>query len=126
LHNANPNNWTLDALKGMMKMHLDTTLTEALANLHQDYPADAAAYDAVQAHILMMTDALSSGIIVQFPDRFGAAPVPGMPRTGAPAHGWWPGGLLLLAGAGLVLGGVMLRRPRIARATPAAGRAERH
>jgi hypothetical protein len=118
LHNANPDHWPLDALKGMMKTHLDTTLTEALANLHQDYPADAAAYDAVQMHILMMADALSSGIIAQFPDRFGAAPVPGMPRTGAPADSWVPGGLLFLAGAGLVLGGWKLRRSRVSVAVP--------
>jgi hypothetical protein len=94
----------------MMKTHLDTTLTEALANLHQDYPADVAAYDAVHAHILMMADALSDGIIAQFPDRFGAATGPGMPRTGAPPTNGGAVGLLLLAGLLLTLGGWLRQR----------------
>ena len=102
----------------MMKTHLDTTLNEALANLHQDYPADVAAYDAVHAHILMMADALSAGIISEFPDRFGPAPVPGMPRTGASPAGGWAFGLLFLAGTGV--------RPRGLGAPPHEGLRGRH
>src|SRR5215207_5362351 len=86
LSTANPQHWPLDTLKALMKTHLDTTLAEALANQKKDYPADVAAYDTVHEHILMMADALSAGIIAQFPDRFGGAPVPAeLPRTGAPA-----------------------------------------
>ena len=81
----------------------------ALAHLKKDYPADIAAYDAVHEHILMMADTLSAGIISQFPDRFGTAPVPGMPRTGAAPL---PGavGLLFLAGLLLAIGGWLLQR----------------
>ena len=76
LHQANPQYWPLDTLQSLMKTHLDQTLAEALAHLHKDYPADIAAYEAVHEHILMMADALSDGIIAQFPDRFAPAPPP--------------------------------------------------
>jgi len=36
-----------------------------------NYPADAAAWDKVYDHIEMMSDALSGGIIQQFPQKFG-------------------------------------------------------
>jgi hypothetical protein len=74
LHNANPRHWPLPTLQDLMQMHLDQTLAEALAHQRQDYAADVAAYDAIHAHILMMADALSTGIIRQFPDRFAAPP----------------------------------------------------
>ena len=32
------------------------------------------AYDAVYDHILKMSDALTDGIVRQFPEKFGAAP----------------------------------------------------
>ena len=95
LSSANPQHWPLDTLKAMMKMHLDTTLAEALANLKKDYSADVAAYDAVHLHILNMADALSSGIIAQFPDRFGGA-------TGVEA------GTVLFPQTGFRLGGTFL------------------
>jgi hypothetical protein len=53
-----------------MHMHLATTKTELVARATQDYPADVQAYDAVYAHILKMSDALSGGIIAQFPGKF--------------------------------------------------------
>lgn len=56
-----------------MKMHLSTTTSEVVARLTHDYEADVRAYDAVYAHILMMSDALSDGIVKQFPDRFKAS-----------------------------------------------------
>jgi hypothetical protein len=66
---TNPASWPLAPLQAKMKTHLDTTLNEALVNLHQDYPADVAAYDAVHEHIVMMAGALSAGLIAQFSDR---------------------------------------------------------
>jgi hypothetical protein len=80
--------------------------------------ADVAAYDVVHEHILMMADALSAGIIAQFPDRFGGATVPaGLPRTGAPAAENWSPLWVLLAMAGLFLaGGWFLRRRRVSAA----------
>jgi hypothetical protein len=38
-----------------------------------DWEGDVRAYDAVYDHILMMSDALSDGIVKQFPDKFRAS-----------------------------------------------------
>jgi plastocyanin len=67
---ANPDNWPLATVQDLMKMHLDTTTEEAVARLKGDWAADIAAFDKVHAHILMMSDALSLGIIRQFPVKF--------------------------------------------------------
>jgi len=72
LSKANPN-WPKDALVNMMKAHLSTTTDEVVARLKHDYEADVRAYDAVYNHILMMADALSDGIVKQFPDKFKAS-----------------------------------------------------
>ncbi len=66
---ANPRNWPLADMKGMMKDHLDLTLEEAVDRLHGDYEGDIAAYDKVHEEILRMADMLSEGIILQFPDQ---------------------------------------------------------
>lgn len=70
LNSANPDNWPLDTLKAEMQMHLDLTLAEAQARLGGDFEADVAAYDQVHEHILAFADALSDGIMAQFPDMF--------------------------------------------------------
>jgi len=57
-------------LSDMMKKHLSTTSAEVMARLHKDWAADVRAFDDVYNHILMMADALSDGIIKQFPDKF--------------------------------------------------------
>jgi hypothetical protein len=72
LSNANPN-WPKDVLVTMMKMHLATTTDEVVARLKHDWDADVRAYDAVYNHILMMADALSDGIVKQFPAKFKAS-----------------------------------------------------
>jgi hypothetical protein len=53
-----------------MRGHLDHTLEEATARLKGDWAADIAAYDNVREHALGMADALSGGLIEQFPERF--------------------------------------------------------
>lgn len=68
---ANPDNWPLDPVKALMKMHLDTTTEEAVARLEGDWARDLAAFEEVHRHILVMADALSLGIIRQFPEQFG-------------------------------------------------------
>lgn len=70
LSGANPKNWPLSTMQDAMKMHLDQTLKEAVDRLQGKYTEDVKDYDAVHAHILDMADALSNGIIAQFPDRF--------------------------------------------------------
>jgi hypothetical protein len=66
---ANPN-WPNADLRTMMHEHLTLTTDEAVARLKGDWDADIKAYDAVHNEILMMSDALSGGIIKQFPSKF--------------------------------------------------------
>jgi hypothetical protein len=70
LHSANPKAWSKATMRSMMKVHLDQTLDEAVNRLNGRFAADIRDYDHVHRHILMMADALSSGIIHQFPKRF--------------------------------------------------------
>jgi hypothetical protein len=72
LSKANPN-WPRATLVDMMKMHLTTTKNEVTARLNKNWEDDIKTFDAVYDHILKMSDALSDGIIKQFPDRFSAA-----------------------------------------------------
>ena len=71
LSKANPN-WPQAVLVEMMNKHLSTTTDEVVARLTKNWDADVRAYDAVYAHILAMADALSAGIIKQFPEKFKA------------------------------------------------------
>jgi hypothetical protein len=70
LSKANPN-WPKATLADMMNKHLSTTTDEVVARLTKNWDADVRAFDAVYGHILMMADALSDGIIKQFPAKFG-------------------------------------------------------
>jgi hypothetical protein len=70
LSRANPN-WPRATLVDLMKMHLSTTTNEVVARLHKDWNADVqGAIDRVYAHILKMSDALTDGILKQFPEKF--------------------------------------------------------
>jgi hypothetical protein len=71
LSKANPN-WPRATLVDMMKRHLSTTTDEVVARLKGNWDDDVRAYDEVYRHILAMSDALSDGIVKQFPDKFGA------------------------------------------------------
>jgi hypothetical protein len=62
--------WPDAAMRDMMKVHLDQTLAEAVDELHGNYTASVADYEAIHQHILQMADSLSAGIIKQFPGRF--------------------------------------------------------
>lgn len=70
LHSANPKSWSRATMRSMMKGHLDQTRSEAVNRLDGHYAADIRDYDRVHRHILMMADALSAGIMHQFPQRF--------------------------------------------------------
>lgn len=54
-------------LEEMMKKHLSTTTDEVVTRLTKNWDTDVRAFDAVYDHILHMSDALSEGIIKQFP-----------------------------------------------------------
>ena len=73
LHEANPENWPLETLRDLLRSHLTLTLNEAVARLGGNYAGpggDIEAYDAVHAQVLQLADALSAGIIAQFPQKF--------------------------------------------------------
>ena len=70
LSKANPH-WPRATLADMMKVHLTTTTNEVVARLNKNWDADVRAFDEVYRHILMMSDALSDGIVKQFPNKFG-------------------------------------------------------
>jgi hypothetical protein len=68
---ANPRFWPDATMRAAMKEHLDQTLAEAVDELNGDYAASVSDYEAIHLHILAMADLLSSGIMHQFPARFG-------------------------------------------------------
>lgn len=67
LADANPN-LPREEVKAMMQEHLDTTLIMVVARLEGEWEADVAAYDAALEHMLMLSDALTDGLIAQFPE----------------------------------------------------------
>jgi hypothetical protein len=67
---ANPRFWPRTEMRAAMKAHLDQTLAEAAHELGGDYAASVADYEEIHAHILMMADFLSAGIMRQFPHLF--------------------------------------------------------
>ena len=69
LSKANPH-WPKATLTDLMKKHLSTTTNEVVARLTKDWEADVRAFDEVYAHVLHMADALSEGIVRQFPNKF--------------------------------------------------------
>jgi hypothetical protein len=71
LSKANPN-WPRATLVDLMNKHLSTTTDEVVARLGKKWDDDVRAFDAVYDHILHMSDALSEGIVKQFPEKFGA------------------------------------------------------
>jgi hypothetical protein len=68
---ANPRFWPDATMREAMKVHLDQTLAEAVDELQGNYTASVTDYEAIHLHILAMADLLSSGIMHQFPGRFG-------------------------------------------------------
>lgn len=69
LSGANPN-WPKPVLTDMLYKHLDFTTTEVVSRLKKDWAADIEAYDGGHEHMLMFADALTNGIIKQFPRKF--------------------------------------------------------
>lgn len=69
LGGANPN-WPRAAVLSMMNEHLALTTQEATARLKKDWNGDVATFDKIFDQAMMMADALTDGIVKQFPDRF--------------------------------------------------------
>lgn len=69
LSGANPN-WPRETLRMMLDEHLRLTTEEAKARLERRWNDDTRTFDMILTQALHMADALSDGIIKQFPDRF--------------------------------------------------------
>lgn len=69
LSGANPN-WPRETLRTMLDEHLRLTTEEAKARLEKRWADDTRFFDEILGQALHMADALSDGIIKQFPDRF--------------------------------------------------------
>jgi hypothetical protein len=63
-------NWPQATLVDLMNGHLQTTSDELKARLSKNWSGDIAAFDAAYNHILTFSDALSDGIVKQFPGKF--------------------------------------------------------
>lgn len=59
-----------EALTSMLHNHLALTEAEAVAILNKDYAKSIALYDNIEKQALEMADALTEGIVKQFPNRF--------------------------------------------------------
>lgn len=70
LHAANPRHWSLNAMKTMMRIHLDQVVSLAVDQLQGRYTKAISLYNVYIGHILDMADMLSAGVIQQFPARF--------------------------------------------------------
>jgi hypothetical protein len=62
--------WDKARLEDMLHKHLEYTTQEVVSRLKADWPGDIAAYDKGHAHMLMFADALTDGLVAQFPDKF--------------------------------------------------------
>ena len=69
LSKANPN-WPKATLVDMLNKHLELTTTEVVSRLKKNWAADMQAYDQGHEHMLMFADALTDGIVKQFPKKF--------------------------------------------------------
>lgn len=69
LSSANPN-WPRETLRTMLDEHLRLTTDEAKARLEKRWTDDVRAFDRILDQALHMADALTDGIIRQFPGRF--------------------------------------------------------
>ncbi len=69
LSSANPN-WPKQDLIDMLNSHLSLTTQEVVARLNKKWSGDIEAFDKIYNQILEMADALTSGIVKQFPEKF--------------------------------------------------------
>lgn len=66
---ANPH-WPQDTMRHHMRDHISTTTTYAVDLLQKKYPKAVIDYEVAFAHMMMLADALTDGIVKQHPDKF--------------------------------------------------------
>lgn len=64
--------WPEKDVVDLLSLHLSLTKDEAVARLQKDYQKDAEIFDQILTEILTLADALSEGIVKQFPEKFAA------------------------------------------------------
>lgn len=69
LSKANPN-WTKPLIQDLMHVHLQMLTEDVKAILAKDWDADIMWFDKGADHLTMLSDALTDGIIKQFPQKF--------------------------------------------------------
>lgn len=69
LSKANPY-WPNNQLKELLYTHLKLLTDQVVARIKKDWNAEIRAYDMGENHILKLAEALSKGIIKQFPKKF--------------------------------------------------------
>jgi hypothetical protein len=70
LNSINPNIAEAE-MRDMLHQHLALTKSEALARLSGNFARDIAIYDKIERQALAMADAITTGIVEQFPNKFG-------------------------------------------------------
>jgi len=62
--------WTKQDLTGILHKHLELTTGEVTSRLKKYWPADIDYYNKGYLHMLMFADAVTEGIVKQFPNKF--------------------------------------------------------
>jgi hypothetical protein len=71
LGRANPH-WPENDVYDLLNLHLTLTKKEVVARLEQNWEGDVAAFDEIFTEIMTVSDALSDGLVAQFPEKFEA------------------------------------------------------
>lgn len=69
LSGANPH-WPKKDVTDLLALHLKLTKGEAVARLQKDWAADVKAFDEIFTEINTLADALTAGLVAQFPAKF--------------------------------------------------------